>query len=182
MIRLFVALIIPDVVKSEIFKHCYAAAESPSDYRWENKDKVHLTLKFIGELKEELLPQITDELEFVKNYSSFDCTISKLGFFFRDNQAKILWCNVETDDSIVLLVDQLNIRLQKYDIEIEKRKFKGHLTLLRIKKPVSENFIKRFKEYSFDTIKFNANKIALIQSVLKPVGSEYKVLKIYELK
>jgi 2'-5' RNA ligase len=182
MIRLFVALKIPDVVKSEIFKHCYAAAESPSDYRWEDKDKVHLTLKFIGEVKEELLPQITDELEFVKNYSSFDCKISRFGFFFRDNQAKILWCNVETDDSIVLLVDQLNIRLQKYDIEIEKRKFKGHLTLMRIKKPVSENFIKRFKEYSFNPIEFNANEIALIQSVLKPVGSEYKVLKIYELK
>jgi len=182
MIRLFVALKIPDVVKSEVFKHCYAAAETQSDYRWEDEDKVHLTLKFIGELKEELLPQITDELEFVKNYSAFDCKVSRFGFFFRDNQAKILWCNVETDDSIVLLVDQLNIRLQKYDIEIEKRKFKGHLTLLRIKKPVSENFIKRFKEYSFDPIKFNANEIALIQSVLKPVGSEYKVLKIYELK
>lgn len=182
MIRLFVALKITDVVKSEIFKHCYAASENPSDYRWEDKDEVHLTLKFIGEVKEELLPQITDELEFVENYSSFNCTISRFGFFFRDNQAKILWCNVETDDSIVLLVDQLNNRLQKYDIEIEKRKFKGHLTLLRIKKQVSENFIKRFKEYSFIPIKFNANEITLIQSVLKPSGSEYKVLKIYELK
>jgi 2'-5' RNA ligase len=182
MIRLFIALKIPDAVKSEIFKHCYAAAESPSEYHWEDKDKVHLTLKFIGEVKEELLPQITDELEFVKSYYSFNCTISKFGFFFRENQAKILWCNIETDDSIVLLVDQLNIRLEKFDIEIEKRKFKGHLTLMRIKKPVSENFIKRFKEYSFDLVKFNANEIDLIRSVLKPIGSEYKVLKIYELK
>jgi len=182
MIRLFVALKISDVVKSKIFKLCYSAAETPSDFRWEAKDKVHLTLKFIGEVKEELLLQITDELEFVENYSSFNCTISRFGFFFRDNQAKILWCNVETDDSIVLLVDELNKRLAKYDIEIEKRKFKGHLTLLRIKKQVSENFIKRFKEYSFDPVKFNANEIALIQSVLKPNGSGYKVLKIYELK
>jgi len=79
-------------------------------------------------------------------------------------------------------VNELNSKLEKYDVEIEKRKFKGHLTLLRIKKPVSENFIKRFKEYAFDPIKFNSNEIALIQSVLKPVGSEYKVLKIYELK
>lgn len=182
MIRLFVALKIPDVVKSEIFKHCYAAVESPSDYRWEDKDKVHLTLKFIGEVKEELLPQITDELEFVKNYSAFDCKVSRFGFFFRENQVKILWCNVETDESIDSLVDELNDRLKKYDIEVEKRKFKGHLTLLRIKKQVSENFIKRFKECSFDPVKFNANEIALIQSVLKPSGSEYKVLKIYELK
>jgi 2'-5' RNA ligase len=76
----------------------------------------------------------------------------------------------------------LNDRLKKYDIEVEKRKFKGHLTLLRIKDRVSEKFIKRFKEYLFNPINFNANEIALIQSVLKPSGSEYKVLKIYELK
>jgi RNA 2',3'-cyclic 3'-phosphodiesterase len=182
MIRLFVALKIPDYVKSDIFKHCYAAAETPSDFQWEAKDKVHLTMKFIGDLKEGLLPEIIDELEFVKNYSSFNCKISKFGFFFRDNEPKILWCNLETDESIVSLVNELNDRLKKYDIEIEKRKFKGHLTLLRIKKQVSENFIQRFKEYSFDPIEFNANEIALIQSVLNPNGSEYKVLKIYELK
>jgi len=182
MIRLFVALKIPDTVKSEIFEHCYAASENPSEYRWEAKDKIHLTLKFIGEVKEEFLPFIVDELEFIKNYSSFDCKISRFGFFFRDNEAKILWCNIETDDSIISLVDQLNSRLEKFEIEIEKRKFKGHLTLLRIKKQVTENFIKRFKEYKFSPIEFNSNEVALIHSVLKPGGSEYKVLKIYELK
>ena len=182
MIRLFVALKIPDTVKSEIFKHCYAASENPSEYRWEDKDKIHLTLKFMGEVKEEFLPQIVDELEFIKNYSSFDCKISRFGFFFRDNEAKILWCNIETDDSIISLVDELNSRLEKFEIEIEKRKFKGHLTLLRIKKQVTENFIKRIKEYKFNPVEFNSNEVALIQSVLKPGGSEYKVLKIYELK
>ncbi|MEJ2103139.1 MAG: RNA 2',3'-cyclic phosphodiesterase, partial [Ignavibacteriaceae bacterium] len=110
------------------------------------------------------------------------CTISKFGFFFRDKQAKILWCNVETDDSIISLTDELNKRLEKFNIQSEKRKFKGHLTLLRIKKPVTEKFIKSFKEYSFDEIKFNTNEIELIQSELKPSGSEYKVLNIYELK
>src|SRR3970040_1237185 len=89
MIRLFVTLKIPGEVKEEIFKRCYAVAENPSGYRWEVIDKVHLTLKFIGEVREEILPQIVDELEFVKNYSSFNCTISGYGFLFRDNEARI---------------------------------------------------------------------------------------------
>lgn len=182
MIRLFVALKIPGEIKEELFKHCYAASENPTDFRWEDKDKVHLTLKFIGEVKENLLDQIFDELEFVKDYSSFSCTISKFGFFFRDNEAKILWCNLDTDDKIFSLVEELNCRLNKFDIEIERRKFKGHLTLLRIKNRVTENFINSFKEYSFNPIDFKADEIELIQSVLKPTGSEYKVLKIYELK
>jgi len=182
MIRLFVALKIPEKVKDEIFKNCFSAIDSPEDYNWEAKEKVHLTLKFIGDVKEDLLPLIVKELDFVKNYSTFHCRISKFGFFFRDNQAKILWCNVETDNSIISLAKELNSRPGKFNIEIENRKFKGHLTLMRVKKPVSEKFIKSFKEYSFDSIKFNANEIELIQSELKPTGSEYKVLKIYELK
>lgn len=182
MIRLFVALKIPDQVKEEIFNHCFSIAENPAYYSWESKEKIHLTLKFIGEVKETLLPQIIDELEFVKNYSSFYCTISKFEFFFRDNQPRILWCNIETDNSIVDLVQDINTVLQKFDIETEKRKFKGHLTLLRIKNKVDEKFIRSFKEYSFDPITFTAGEVELIQSLLKPSGSEYKVLKIYELK
>ena len=182
MIRLFVALKIPETIKNEIFKFCYSAVDNPDDYKWEAKDKIHLTLKFIGDVKEDLLPSIIEDLKFVKNYSAFHCTISKFGFFFRDNQAKILWCNVETDDSIIFLAEELNRRLEKFNIESEKRKFKGHLTLMRIKKPVSEKFIKSFKEYSFDPIKFNTDEIELIKSELKPSGSEYKVLNIYELK
>ncbi len=182
MIRLFIALKIPNEIKDKIFDYCFDASENPSQYKWEAKDKIHLTLKFIGDVKDELLPEIINEIEFVKNYSSFNCTISKFGFFFRDNEAKILWCNFETDDSVISLVEELNSRLRKFNIEVEKRKFKGHLTLLRIKKRVNENFIQRFKEYKFNTIKFESNQIELIQSVLNPTGSEYKVLKIYELK
>jgi len=182
MIRLFVALIIPEEIKDKIFDYCFDAVENPSEYKWEDKDKIHLTLKFIGDIKDELLLEIIDEIEFVKRYSSFNCTISNFGFFFRDNEAKILWCNLEVDESIISLVEEINNRLSKFNIEVEKRKFKGHLTLFRIKKSVNEKFVQSFKEYKFDPLNFNTNQVALIQSMLKPTGSEYKVLKIYELK
>jgi len=182
MIRLFVALLIPDEVKSIVFDHCNSITENSSEYRWEEKEKIHLTLKFIGEVKEELLSKIINEIEFVGNFFSFNCSISKFGFFYKFNEAKILWCNLDTDDSIISLVDELNLRLKKFNIEPETRKFKGHLTLMRIKRKVSEDFIRTVKEYKFSPVKFIANEIALVQSVLKPTGSEYKVLKIYELK
>lgn len=182
MIRLFVALLIPVEVQSILLDHCNGVVENSSDYSWEEKDKIHLTLKFIGEVKEELLTQITNEIEFVENFSSFNCTISKFGFFYKFNDAKILWCNLDTDDSVISLVDELNMKLKKFNIEPETRKFKAHLTLMRIKRKVNEEFIRSFKEYKFNPVKFIANEIALIQSVLKPSGSEYKVLKIYKLK
>ena len=180
MIRLFVALKIPDEVKEKIFSYLETVSNF-SDFRWEQKEKIHLTLKFIGDVREELLQNILDEMEFVKEYYSFNCETSKFGFFFRNSEPIILWSNLDTDESILSLVNELNERLKKFDIEIEKRKFRGHLTLLRIKKRVDEEFIRKIKEFKFDPIKFNANQVALIQSYLKPGGSEYKVLKNYEL-
>lgn len=182
MIRLFVALIIPEEIKDKILHYCADVTNNPSGYKWEAKDKIHLTLKFIGDIKEELLPKIIDDIKFLENYSSFKCSISKFGFFFRDSRAKILWCNFETDETLFELVQELNNRLTKFDIEAEKRKFKGHLTLLRIKNKVDEKFIQRFKEYKFDSIQFFSSKVVLVQSILKPGGSEYKDLKNYELK
>jgi 2'-5' RNA ligase len=180
MIRLFVALKIPDEVKDEIFSHLESIVKL-TDSRWEPKEKIHLTLKFIGDVREELLPKIIGEIDFVKNASSFDCEISKFGFFFHNNEPKILWSNLNTNESILSLVNELNERLEKFDIAVEKRKFKGHLTLLRIKNRAEQDFIKKFEQFKFDPIKFNAYQVALIQSYLKPGGSEYKVLKNYEL-
>ncbi len=145
MIRLFIALIIPEEIKDKIFHYCAEVTKNLSGYKWEPKEKIHLTLKFIGDIKAELLPEIINEIKFVENYTSFKCSISKFGFFFRDNQARILWCNFETDEKLFELVRELNIRLTKFDIEAEKRKFKGHLTLLRIKNKMDEKFIQIFK-------------------------------------
>ena len=182
MIRLFVALIIPEYVKDKIIENCDKVIGKLSGYKWEAKDKIHLTLKFIGDVEDNLLQEIMNELNFVTDYSSFNCIISKFCFFFRNSEAKILWCDLKTDERINNLVNQLNEKLSKFDIEVEKRKFKGHLTLLRIKNRVNEEFIKKFKEFDFNPIHLNSNQIALIQSILKPSGSEYKVLKIYVLK
>lgn len=182
MIRLFVALKIPEEIKDKIFSQCIKALETSSEFKWESKEKIHLTLKFIGDVKKDFLSNIIDEIEFVTDYSTFNCKISNFGFFFRDGEAKILWCNLETDEIINSLVQELNERISKFGVKPEKRNFKGHLTLLRIKNKVDKKFIKRFNDYKFDPIQFKANQISLIQSVLKPSGSIYKVLKIYELK
>ena len=61
MIRLFIALIIPDEVKSIVFDHCKSAYyRAHRNIDGKINHKIHLTLKFIGEVKEELLPQITE--------------------------------------------------------------------------------------------------------------------------
>ena len=181
MIRLFVALKIPEYIKEQLLNICYEVVPDATLYKWATKDKMHLTLKFVGEVEENLELPISTELDFVKNYRSFDFKISRFGFFFRDKRPKILWAGLQTDETIIKMVGELNKKMEIFNIEPERRKFKSHLTLLRIKSEFNENLISNFNNYQFDNLKFKANKIALVKSELSKAGAQYTEINNYEL-
>lgn len=182
MIRLFVALKIPPATIDEILKICSNRINKPNLISWESRDKIHLTLKFIGEVEDSVVQPIAEELKFIESYKSFNSTISKFGFFYKFKEPKILRTDLNTDSSLFKLVDELNQRLLKFDIKIEKREFKPHLTILRIKKDPGIDFINKFKDYSIDEIKFTASQVALMESKLLHSGAAYKEINIYELR
>ena len=183
MIRLFIALIIPEEIKKHIAQvrnQIYPAAEN---LKWEEDSKIHLTLKFIGDVKDDLVEAIKHELNFLENFKKIDCTTANFGFFFKEkNEPRILWLGLKMDDSIYTIVDELNQRLSKFSIPIEKRKFKAHLTLLRVKQKVTSDFIDKFSNAVFPKINFAANEIVLMKSTLSSQGSTYKEIKKYILK
>ena len=183
MIRLFVALIIPDETKNQIKEIRKKIFPHEGRFRWEDNSKIHLTLKFIGEVKEELLEPITKELSFLEHFQKINCNAEKFGFFFKaKDEPRILWLGLDLDKSIYSIVDELNQRLLSFSIPIENRKFKAHLTLLRIKEKVEIDFIDRFSNAKLPEIRFTANEIVLMKSELSSRGSNYKEIKKYYLK
>jgi 2'-5' RNA ligase len=182
MSRLFIALKIPDEIKDKILDVCYELSESSELFKWEKPEKIHLTLKFIGEVEEELVSSIAKEIAFIEEYNSFNFNVTNFGFFYRNGLPVILWSGLQTDESIQRLVEQLNERLSIFSIPVERRKFKPHLTMLRIKKNPGEKFILKFEEYSFDNWNFNSSEISFIKSELFPTGARYTDIKKYNLK
>ncbi|MFC2094635.1 RNA 2',3'-cyclic phosphodiesterase [Bacteroidota bacterium] len=182
MIRLFIALKIPDDVKDKILNVCHELSDSPELFKWETPGKIHLTLKFIGEVEEELVSSIAKEIAFVEEYNSFNFNVTKFGFFYRNDVPGILWAGLQTDERISTLVEQLNERLSIFSIPVERRKLKPHLTMLRLKKNPGSSFVSKFKEYSFDNWSFNSSEISLIKSELFPSGARYTDIKKYNLK
>ncbi len=182
MSRLFIALKIPDEVKAKLLNVCYELSESSELFKWEKPEKIHLTLKFIGEVEEELVSSIAKEISFVEEYNSFNFNVIKFGLFFRNDVPSILWAGLQTDGSIHRMVEELNERLSIFSIPVERRKFKPHLTMLRIKKNPGKEFISKFKEHSFDNWNFNSSEISFIKSELFPTGARYTDIKKYNLK
>jgi 2'-5' RNA ligase len=183
MIRLFVALAIPEEIKNKIFHLRKEFFPTENNFNWEDENKIHLTLKFIGEVEEVIASKISNELSFLEKFSKINCCTDKFGFFFKHrDEPRILWLGLQLDDSIFTIVRQLNESLNKFNIPFEDKKFKSHLTLLRIKQKVSKEFIDKFTNAEFPKINFTANEITLIQSKLSSQGSTYHEIKKYILK
>jgi len=182
MIRLFVALKIPDEVKKRIIEIRNEILPGWGRYKWEREEKLHLTLKFIGEVDDSRVEEISDSLNFIESYSGFHCKLSRFGFFFKRGIAKILWISFSAGDSLFKLVDEININLEKISIPKDERKFKPHLTLLRMKNKEPKNFIKVFEEFIIPEINFIADEVVLIKSELLPDSSKYSEIQKYKLK
>lgn len=181
MIRLFVALNIPDEVKNNIIE-LREKIWSDKKIKWESPNKFHLTLKFIGEVEETLLEDLMESISFVENYPIQTLSFNKFGFFFKDNQARILWAGFEVQNDLLEISNKLNDELNRFGIKKENRKFKAHLTLLRIKQSISIDFINSFKNFRFEKVNFQSNSVSLIKSELDSKGSTYSEIKKYNLK
>ncbi len=182
MIRLFIALNIPEDIRDRINSLRKEAEDKHDKLKWEPKEKLHLTLKFIGEVKKELVGEIAEELEFICNYRAINCRLTKFGFFYAHNEPRILWIGLHTDEIIYNLVEELNSRLEKFSIPREKKKFNSHISVLRIRGKTGEQFVESFKKFKIPDVEFTANEITLVKSELLPLGSRYTEIKKYNLK
>ncbi len=180
MIRLFIALNIPEDVKLKLIEIRDLVAGS--NYKWEVKEKLHLTLKFIGDVPEANIESIAEELTFIQSFQSLKSEIFNFDFFFRDKKPAILFARLKIDPSIYKIVDELNTKLEKFSIQKEVKRFKPHLTLLRIKNDLGNSFVNNFKNFTFEPIDFTADSISLFNSKLYPGGSKYFEIKNYKLK
>lgn len=182
MIRLFIALNFPENIIIQIIGLRNEVIPNPFDYKWEPAEKLHLTLKFIGEVEDTLAEKIADEISFISGYEEFKCSFTRFGFFYAGREPRILWLGLKINGEILNLVDKLNVNLEKFGIQREKKKFKPHLTLMRVKKKLDKNFINSFENCKLPQKEFTADSVTLFKSELHPNGSIYKELKKINLK
>lgn len=181
MKRIFIALKIPEYIREEIVLFRNKAYSEHQNLRWEPINKLHVTLKFIGDVENKTVDKIIDSLSFISKYKTLNCSLDKFGFFFRKNEPKILWFGIKSNSELNEIVENINYTLEKFSIKINERKFNSHITLLRIKQRVDNNFIESFKNYKIPQVNFLTDKIVVVESKLLPQGSIYKDIKILKL-
>lgn len=182
MNRLFVALKIPDDVIDEIIFHRNTAFPEYEKFKWEPIDKIHITLRFIGEVKSEMIEPIAEELKLIEEFDSLICKLTRFSFFYINDQPKVLNLGLQTDRKIYELVEKINLKLEKLLIAPDNKRFIPHITLKRMKGNEGGYFVNQFTSYYLPKINFEIYEAVLIESKLLAVASEYTIIKNYLLR
>ena len=176
MIRLFVAIELPEAVRSRLV----ALQGGVPGARWMTDDQLHLTLRFIGEVDENVAHDIDDALLTIRA-PAFELELSGVGEF-GGNNSRALWAGVRANGALVHLQKKVETALQRIGLEPETRKFSPHVTLARLRASPREKVMQFLSHYSlFSSGPFRVDRFVLFSSHQGSGGSVYHAERVYPL-
>ncbi len=184
-IRTFIAIDTPEEFKPEITKLQGTLKATRADVRWEHEKKFHITLKFLGDVKEKILPGMVSHLDSVlRECSSFDLTYSNLGCFPNKKFPKIIWVGAHnTDGKLEEIQSTIEDELISFGFNREKNRFMPHITIGRVKGEKNlQDLVSTMEKLTLTPRTFHINTVVVVKSVLKPTGSEYEILQQIQLQ
>lgn len=147
---------------------------------WVSEERLHLTLKFLGEQRENTVSQLRDRMRNVAAaLRPVTLTLGGLGAFPNLLQPRIVWMGVAQEPRLELMHHDIELACAALGVELEGRAFRPHLTLGRAKQPVSRQVALALRNAARATdfqSTIEVSAVDLMQSTLSPAGSRYKVL------
>lgn len=137
VIRSFLAFKLPPDIKREVQLILEDVRRSDLNAKWVKVDNIHLTVVFMGDIREEDVPAIREEIKGASLGSGpFNISLKGMGVFPNARRPRVLWLGLDGEiERISSLRDRLQEQLQPFGIKKEKRPFRPHLTLGRFRKP-----------------------------------------------
>lgn len=152
---------------------------------WVDTDNFHLTLRFIGNTTREQLYELVDRLEnLLSEKPKFGITLKGCGYFKSKNQPRVLFIKLSESKELLQLAREIEKHVVACGFDEEKKAFRPHLTLGRIKSVENRNrFFSLIDELpTVEYQKTEVKEIILFQSILKQSGPEYRPIKTFTLK
>lgn len=126
MPRLFVALPVPEDVGLELS----TLQGGVPDAHWQPLENLHVTLCFAGEVQGAVMRDLEEELSDIAG-PRFPVAVAGVEQFSSGKQPKALVALVEKSDRLDWLQQKVSTVARNCGIEIERRKFRPHVTLAR---------------------------------------------------
>jgi 2'-5' RNA ligase len=181
MLRTFIAIDLTEEVRQRITKHIETlkAASPEAQATWEKPGKAHLTLKFLGNVKQQRVESIISAVaRAASGIGRFSVEIGEAGAFYSRGKPHVLWLGVaDQSERLARLYSAVERELEGLGFPKEKRPFHPHITIARLKKPEgAKQLASEHKTLGFETAELPVSEVLLIESEMGPGGSTYRTL------
>jgi len=174
MHRLFVAIRPPEPIRDLLID----AMDDSADFRWQDEDQLHITLRFVGEVQRPVADDLADALTRVRA-APLDLRIAGVGRFEQRNSGA-LWAGVEPKPPLTALAAKVERVCQSVGLEPERRAFHPHITLARWKGRRTREvqaYLERTRGLASEP--FEATEFILFESRLLRHGAHYEEVARY---
>jgi RNA 2',3'-cyclic 3'-phosphodiesterase len=191
MTRTFIALELNEALQRFLGDIIGRVALELPTLRWVNPASIHLTLAFLGYLTDEQLETAIDASRMAALQAvSFEYRLKGLNVFGSLSQPRVIWMGVEDLPSgkiqgspLQHLHRVLTRELEQRGFQIEKRPFSPHLTLARIKQPLTPDELQRLQRLLHSRLAgsssaiYQVNTLSVMKSELSRSGAKYTCLR-----
>lgn len=184
--RLFIALNFPQKERDRIHAAARPLRESGFPVNWIEPESYHLTLKFLGDVRAEVIPTVERVVDRVAEATStFPMAIGGFGAFPTIRRPRVLWMGVDPSPALRCLKQDLEWGLANHGFERETRAFHPHVTLGRAEEGKGAGAFRGLDELAA-ALTYNgnvpANTVDLMRSQLSRQGPRYTLLRDSPLK
>ncbi len=147
-------------------------------------EKIHITLKFLGDTNEEYIDKIEGIIKSsVKDIKPFKIKLKGVGVFPNENYIKVVWIGIQNAENVEIITKNIDEKVSELGFKKENRKFSAHLTVARVKSAQNKErllqIINKYQDTEF--IEFKVESIRLKKSELTQKGPIYTTLKDVKL-
>ena len=178
--RLFVAIDFPEDVREALWRAAAPLRAGTSGVRWVAADRLHLTLKFLGETDPALAPRLLEALrEVAPRHGPFPVTFGGVGAFPNFRRPRVVWIGVAGAEPAAALAADIDRAFVALGIPREERPFTAHLTIGRVKGALRAEeaaALAREGEGVRGRIDAAVERVDLVRSVLSGAGPTYSVV------
>lgn len=186
--RTFIAIELAEPVRETLARIQSHLKYAGADVKWVDKDNIHLTLKFLGEIDETKCEKVKSALdEIAKDFRPFELSLKDIGAFPNIEFPRVIWVGLDKGaKESTEIAEKIDAALSKIRFQEETRPFAAHLTIGRVRSSKNKEALKeKIQSYTPDPKPHTLNpipyeqlitSIILFQSTLTPKGPIYTKL------
>ena len=181
--RAFVAIDVPGQVLDSLGSFQSELARTGADLKLVERENLHFTLKFLGEIAEAQAAEAKARLGRLR-LASVRVDITRAGAFPNLERARVVWAGVVPEHEVVMLPIAREVIGALQGIgERDERPFQAHITLARVRTGHNArelgDFLQKSSRRSFGTA--DLTEFKLKSSTLTPGGPIYRDLGVFPL-